>query len=146
MAARSRFHALTMILGVAGVVSLGAFRLAAQEPAKANAKADAKADDASKSAAAKKAIDPSRRVPPFFGQIGLSPEQKEEIYKVRGKHQEKIDSLEKQIAAVRGEMMAECESKLTDTQKQALESRRASADSKKAKASASAKPAEKGSD
>ncbi len=138
MAARSRFHALTMILGVSGVVSLGAFRLAAQEPAKA--------DDAAKPAAAKKAVDPSRRVPPFFGQIGLSPEQKEEIYKVRGKHQEKIDALEKQIATIRGEMMAECESKLTDTQKQALESRRASAESKKAKTSISAKSAEKGSD
>ena len=140
MAARSRIHSLTMILGVAGVVSLGAFRLAAQGPSKA------KADDTSKSTAAKKAVDPSRRVPPFFGQIGLSPEQKEEIYKVRGKHQEKIEALEKQIATIRGEMMAECESKLTDTQKQALESRRTSVESKKAKASASVKPSEKGSD
>ena len=39
-----------------------------------------------------------RRVPPYFGQIGLTPEQREAIYKVRKTHQDKIDVLKKQIA------------------------------------------------
>lgn len=137
MSARNHLRGL-MIIGVVGVFSLSTLRLAAQEPTKG------KADELAKPIQTKKANDPSRRVPPFFGQIGLSPDQKEEIYKIRAKHQEKIDALEKQIDAIRGEMLTECESKLTESQKQALENRRASAQSKKAKSSVTAKPSEKG--
>ena len=141
MTARNCLRSWTMMLGALGLVSLGTLRLAAQVPAKE------RADEPSKSATttAKKAVDVSRRVPPFFGQIGLSPDQKEEIYKIRAKHQEKIDALEKQMVAIRTEMMTECESKLTESQKQSLENRRASVESKKAKATVSTKPSSKGS-
>ena len=85
--------------------------------------------------AEKKAADPSRRVPPLFGQIGLTPEQKEEIYKIRAKHQAQIESLQKQIAQLQAEMLAECEAVLTDSQKQLLALRReAAARARKAKA------------
>src|SRR5689334_12966141 len=69
---------------------------------------------------ARRANDPSRKVPPYFGQIGLTLEQKETIYKLQGKHQAKIDELEKQIAAIETQMLEECEGVLTDAQKQML--------------------------
>src|SRR5579883_1223102 len=73
---------------------------------------------------AKRVVDPSRRVPDYFGQIGLTPEQKETIYKIQAKHLKKIDELEKQIREVKDQMLLECEGVLNDTQKQLLEHRR----------------------
>ena len=96
----------------------------------------------------KKAYDPSRRVPDYFGQIGLTPEQKETIYKIRAKHAEKIDALKKQIAETQAAMLAECESQLTESQKKQLEFRRVNAaKGKKAQgtqADTETKPADKG--
>ena len=106
----------------------GSLPLWAQEP-----RADKPADP-SKAPVVKSAFDPTRRVPDFFGQIGLTPDQRESIYTIRGNHQQKIVALEKQIAQARGEMLADCETKLTDTQKELLGTlRRASAERKKAK-------------
>ena len=65
-----------------------------------------------------------RRVPRYFGQIGLTPGQRESIYKIRAKHQQQIDALEKQIAEIQAQMLSECEALLADTQKQFLEQRR----------------------
>ena len=53
--------------------------------------------------------DASRRVPSHFGQVGLTPEQRERIYKVQAKHHENIDELQKQLDNARLEMMKECE-------------------------------------
>ena len=75
----------------------------------------------------KRTYDPTRRVPDYFGQIGLTPEQRETIYKVRAKHQSQIDALEKQITELQTQMLAECEGVLTDTQKQLLDQRRRAA-------------------
>jgi Spy/CpxP family protein refolding chaperone len=72
----------------------------------------------------RRGYDPSRRLPNYYGQIGLTPEQRESIYKILGKHQEKLEAQRKQIAELRSEMMKECESVLTDPQKQLLETRR----------------------
>jgi hypothetical protein len=77
--------------------------------------------------AAKRAYDPARRVPDYFGQIGLTPEQKESIYKIRAKHHQRVEELERQIAQIHSEMLAECEALLTETQKQLLENRRRAA-------------------
>ncbi len=79
--------------------------------------------------AAKRAYDPARRVPAYFGQIGLTPEQKESIYKIRAKHQQQVAALERQIALIHSQTLAECESVLTETQKQLLENRRRAAGS-----------------
>jgi hypothetical protein len=126
MTIRSRWR--VALLGSVGILSLGALPLLAQEP-----RADKPA--AAPEAAAKRAPDPARRVPSFFGQIGLSPEQREAIYKVRAKHLPKIGELEKQVAQIRLEMMTECEAVLTDTQKQLLEQRRrATSERRKAQA------------
>ena len=88
-------------------------------------------------AAAKPKADSSRRVPNHFGQVGLTLEQREAIYKIRKAHQEKVDALKAQIAEADAKSMAECEAVLTETQRKLLENLRASAGSK-----APAKPVE----
>ncbi len=75
----------------------------------------------------RRAYDPARRVPVYFGQLGLSAEQREEIYTIQGKHMPKIDSLEKQIEDLRAQMLQECEGVLTAPQKQVLDQRRSGA-------------------
>jgi hypothetical protein len=66
-----------------------------------------------------------RRLPSYFGQIGLSPDQRESVYKTIAKHQEKIEALEKQLTEARSSMMRDCEAVLTLSQKELLEQRRA---------------------
>ncbi len=85
----------------------GSLPLIAQEPktSPAETKTKAKAD--------RPAGDPARRVPRFFAQLGLSAEQREEIYKIQGKHIPKIESLVKQTEELRAQMLEECEGVLT---------------------------------
>ena len=130
MIVRNRTGLSASVLAFSTILTLGSLATSAQEPP-ATKPANASAE--------KKAYDPSRRVPPFFGQVGLTPDQKEEVYKVRAKYQKKVEDLQKQLAQVQAEMLAECESVLNDTQKKLLIQRReASAKSKKEK---TAKPA-----
>jgi hypothetical protein len=79
-----------------------------------------------KPAPAKRTFDPARRVPAYFGQLGLTTDQRESIYKIQGKHIPKIEALEKQIAEIRAQNLTECEGTLTASQKQLLEQRRES--------------------
>ncbi len=111
------FRAFAMLSTLTGVIALGSLPLVVAQEQGA-----AKSDEG--------AITKSRRVPRYFGQIGLTPEQRESIYKIQGKHEAKINALEKQIADARAEMLKECESVLTDTQKQLLEQRRKAAGAK----------------
>ncbi|MCA1687001.1 MAG: hypothetical protein LC745_13735 [Planctomycetia bacterium] len=135
MVIRSRTVAWAFGFVLASAVGLAALPLAAQEPT------GSKPADGTKAPVTKKAVDPSRRVPPHFGQIGLTPEQKEEIYKIRARHQAQIDSLQKQVARAQAEMLAECESHLTESQKQLLTHRRdAAARAKQAKAATTETP------
>jgi Spy/CpxP family protein refolding chaperone len=127
MTIRKRIGAVAV--GLAAVLLMGQLPLAAQEPA------------ASKSAApVAKKQDRSRRVPPHYGQIGLTAEQKASIYAIQAKRFEKIDALEKQIATERAEMHADCEALLTETQKKLYENLRKAAAEPAPKPTASAKP------
>ena len=104
----------------------------------ANAPVQAKAKKA-----AKKAPDPTRRVPPYFGQLGLTDAQRESIYGIRAKHQPKIDALEKQLEDLREQTLKECEAVLTDAQKKLLEEHRTGATESRTRrggAGAAAKP------
>ena len=93
-----------------------------------------------KAKTARRAYDPARRVPPYFGQLGLSTEQREEIYKIQGKQMAKIESLEKQIEELRAQMLQDCEGVLTTPQKQVLDQRRAGAATARSKRSSISKP------
>jgi hypothetical protein len=119
-----------VLLSAAVMTTLfGGLRLTAQEAGKAQADTTAKKTT-------KRAFDPTRRVPDYFGQLGLSAAQKESIYKIRAKHQPKIDALEHQLEELRSEMVKDCESVLTDAQKKMLTERRANAAEARAKRSA----------
>ncbi len=121
-----------LTLGAATMMILaGTWSLPAQEP-------KAKPADTPK-AKAKRALDPSRRVPNHFAQLGLSEEQRESIYKIQARQMPKIDALQKQVKEMQAQMAKECEAVLTATQKQMLADRRAGATAaraKKAKAAA----------
>lgn len=135
---RTRLGSSAVVLSGAAAVLIGALSLAAQEtPAP---KPDAKAPKA------KRTVDASRRVPNLFGEVGLTTDQKESIYKIRAKHQTKIADLEKQLAAARKDELSECETVLNDTQKQLLaQHRKVAAEAKAAakKKAAAAKEAAK---
>lgn len=116
---------------VAGMVGLAlvSLTLHAQEPKDAPTKKDVPS-------ASKKAFDPTRRVPPFFGQIGLTLEQRESVYKVQGKHMPRIEELQKEISRIRHEMLTECEGVLTDAQRKVLSERRLASEAKRKAAAA----------
>lgn len=50
-----------------------------------------------------------RRVPSHFGQLGLTPQQKEAIYAIRGQYADHIAELKRQIGVLQQQEMAECE-------------------------------------
>jgi hypothetical protein len=126
---------------LAGIGSLGllCFPLFAQEPA------PKPAGEAPKPVARK--FDSARRVPDYFGQIGLTPDQRESIYGLRASHIAKIEELEAKIVEARKAMQQECEALLSPAQLQLLNQRRQAAiDSRASARIAKAKAAEAKSD
>ena len=130
MASRMRTVALATTLTMLGSIGVARWT-GAQEPA-------VKPVDP----VAKKKHDAARRVPAYFGQIGLTTEQRANIYAIQGKRFEKIEALEQQIAAEKAEMLAQCEQSLTETQRKLLDNlRRAAAEPAAPKTVDAAKPA-----
>ncbi len=117
LAARS----MALLSSMSLILAIGAVKLTAQEP-----KPQLALSNAGINTSASKKGDPARRVPPYFGQIGLRPTQRDDIYKIRAKHLVKITDLEAKIETTRAEMLTECESVLDEIQKQVLVSRRKS--------------------
>jgi hypothetical protein len=95
---------------------------------------------AARTKVAKRATDPTRRVPYYFGQLGLSDEQRETIYEIQARHQPKIEALEKQIEETRAQSLKECEAVLSDAQRKMLAERRAAAAEARAKRGPAARP------
>jgi Spy/CpxP family protein refolding chaperone len=110
-------------LAAASFVALGLIPLLAQEP-KGPTGPDAAAVRGNDNGY-------SRRVPRHFGQLGLTPEQKEEIYKIQGNSQAKLDALQRQIDEIKAKALTDCEAVLTPEQKKLLEHRRDAARSAK---------------
>jgi Spy/CpxP family protein refolding chaperone len=106
----------------------GGLHLVAQEPGAPKARL-------------KKAFDPTRRVPMYFGQLGLTNEQRESIYAIQAKQMPKIEALDKQIEELRAQIMKDCEAALTPAQKELLDRRRTGvAEARSKKAAPPAKP------
>ena len=76
------------------------------------------AQENGKKAAAKQA---RRRLPNYYGQVGLSKQQREQVYSVQEKYGTQIEELEKQIAALREKEDSEMKAILTTEQKQKLD-------------------------
>ena len=88
--------------------------------------------------------DPTHRVPPGFSKLGLTDQQKEEIYTVQAKYYPQIQDLDKKLTALRDKRDAETEKVLTPKQRQLLEQqRKAAADARKAAKKAAEKEKEK---
>lgn len=91
----------------------------------------------------RKAPDPMRRVPTYFGSLGLTNEQKEEIYAIQGRYIPQIQELQAKIESLRERAMADCEDVLTPAQKKILtEARKTAADRRKAASKPKAEAAE----
>ena len=121
-----RRQAGAVALTTLAVAMMGGLPLVAQEPApKTATPARAKQDQ-------------SHRVPAYFGQVGLTHEQRAKIYGIQEKHAEKIEALEKQIADEKARQLSECEAVLTDVQKKLVENLRSSAKTKTASKTADA--------
>jgi hypothetical protein len=69
-------------------------------------------------------------VPTYFSKVGLTAEQKERIYSIRGKHQAEMEELKRRLEEGQSKELAECESVLNDAQKKQLEQFRATAKSR----------------
>src|SRR5580692_4957452 len=94
----------TTTIGLALVIATASLSTFAQDPA-----AKKTADKPETATVVKKKYDPSRRVPDYFGQIGLTIEQRESIYKIRKVHHEKLEVLKKQIIDEDSDAMKKCE-------------------------------------
>ncbi|HEU5117547.1 MAG TPA: hypothetical protein VFT74_12960 [Isosphaeraceae bacterium] len=70
---------------------------------------------------------PIRRVPMHFGQVGLTPSQRERIYEIRTRHHERIEALNQEIARLEAAETTECEAVLTEAQRRLLAHSRAAA-------------------
>jgi Spy/CpxP family protein refolding chaperone len=150
------------VVASAAVMTLlmtGGYPLGAQETGSAKSqttkgkqakKADspAPAGDAGKTKATGKSgpPDPTHRVPPGYGRLGLTDQQKAAIYKVQAKYSPQIRDLEKQADELRAKRDAECEAILTPAQRRQLaqQEQQKKAAAEKRKADAAAKPAENG--
>ena len=135
MTPRLRNALAVLVSASAMTIASGGLPLAAQEAGKAKVETKAKSG--------KRAFDPTRRVPTYFGQLGLSDTQKDSIYEIQARHQPRIEALEQQLEELRAQSMKECEGVLTEPQKKMLGDRRANAAesrAKRASAGATAKP------
>ena len=60
------------------------------------------------------------RLPNYYGKIGLSGEQRKEIYSIQGKYREQMQPLQKQLRDLRAKQEKEIQTVLTDGQKDEL--------------------------
>ena len=93
--------------------------------------------------------DATHRVPPGYAKLGLTDQQKEKIYKIQAEYYPQIQSLEKQVDAVRAKREKEFEAVLTREQKRLLaeqgQQKKAASEARKAAAiSAKIAPAKTG--
>jgi len=56
------------------------------------------------------------RVPSYYGQVGLSPEQKKKIYAIQKKYRSQMQDLIKQLLALRAKQQSEIDTVLTPEQ------------------------------
>ena len=120
MMLRSRVAGVAM--GILLVAAMGLVPSLAQDPAAEKLVAKTAKTTVTKT---------SRRVPPLFAKVGLTAEQKEKIYAIRGKHQAEIADLKAKIDEIEAKELIDCEDVLLESQKKVLNELRAAAKSTK---------------
>ena len=73
-----------------------------------------------KAATAKVAKKPSGRLPAYYGKVGLSDEQRTDIYEIQSGYRPQIADLQKQIDSLKAKQAAEVAAVLTAEQKKKL--------------------------
>ena len=75
------------------------------------------------SATAKKSVTKKSkgRVPPHYGKLNLSNDQRNKIYEIKAGYKTQLDSLKKQLAELTQKQKTECEGVLTASQKSTLD-------------------------
>ncbi len=75
------------------------------------------------SATAKKSVTKKSkgRVPPHYGKLNLSKEQRNKIYEIKSGYKTQLDSLKKQLAELTKKQNSDCEGVLTASQKSTLD-------------------------
>jgi len=125
---------------VSGVYSVGAQESPAKSQA-AKSKQTTKVDTPAPSDTVKKTKssgkvappDPTHRVPPGYSKLGLTDQQKEDIYAIQAKYYPQIQALDKQLEALKDKRDAEVEKVLTPRQKQLLaQQKKAAVEARKA--------------
>lgn len=121
---RAMFAAL-VLAGSSGFVAVSARAQDDPKPGKpADQPAAAEAAPASDDAAAPatpRTYPPFRRLPTYFGMVGVSDQQKMDIYSVRGRYRAEIYELERRIEELKRKEITECESILTQAQRKLLD-------------------------
>ncbi len=110
MSLRSAKHFVAPLLAIA--LTAGALTAVAQTKKSTSSK--------SKSTTAKKESSPYHRLPPYYGQLKLKPEQKQEIYAIKDKFGPEIAKYEKALEDLKAEQNEEIKDVLTRTQVTAL--------------------------
>ena len=90
------------------------------------------AGKSTKKRATKKRRKARGRVPNYYGQIGLSPEQRKKIYAVQKQYRSQFQDLFKQLRALRAKQQAEIDAVLTPEQIAKLKALRDAAAKKRA--------------
>jgi Spy/CpxP family protein refolding chaperone len=116
---RFRAFRLMFALSVSALVTLAAASLEAQEPKKETSLEDTIALPTVQ-----------RRVPSYFGQIEITPEQREKIYAIQAAQQPEIDRLKQQGEMARAKLLKDCEKVLSEKQQQKLTQLRSEAKAK----------------
>ncbi|MEX0728525.1 MAG: hypothetical protein WD065_19790 [Planctomycetaceae bacterium] len=85
---------------------------------------------------------PAGRIPNGWGKLGLSPEQKKNIYEIQGKYKVEIEELEKQIEDVKTKQLDDMEGVLTADQLSKLKAQTKSTKEKPDPENSETKPAQ----
>jgi hypothetical protein len=92
----------------------------AQSQEKASSKSSSGVDVSRKASDVSKSAKNFRRVPQYFGQVGISDQQRETIYAIREKYAIRQAQLEEELAGIQDKILIECEGVLTPEQKNTL--------------------------
>lgn len=110
----SRLRLIPVLLVAALFGASGGFSQEKKEPAK-DVKESKEKDSKEKEAVKFKGSLPSR-----WGQIGLSEDQKQNVYKIQGQYRDEIDKLQAKIEDLKAQQKKEMERILTEEQKKRL--------------------------
>jgi len=111
--------ALSLVGGLTSAQEKGASGKPAEKPAEKLSAEKLSKESPPKESAAKSASS-RRRLPRYYGKLGLSEAQREKIYGVQEKHAAEIEKLEKQLADLKEKQEADCRKVLTADQKKQL--------------------------